>query len=105
MDYRTLARAIATAEPDLTTFQVLNLVDAVIGFVNPPLVLSDPESLGAHALTLYKVTDAASRDRKIEAIKELRAATSCSLKGAKDAIESRAFTAVHSNMRGLSYNY
>jgi ribosomal protein L7/L12 len=103
MDYRTLARAIATAEPDLTPFQVLNIVDAVIDFTAPPLVLADPESLGAHALTLLRVVDAAQRDRKIEAIKELRTATSCGLKEAKDAVESKAFTRVHPNMSPRSY--
>jgi ribosomal protein L7/L12 len=92
MNYRTLARAIATAEPDLTPFQVLNLVDALLPLVTP-VVNSDPESLGAHALTLPKVVEAAAADKKIVAIKELRFATKCGLKEAKDAIESKAFTA------------
>jgi ribosomal protein L7/L12 len=102
MNYRTLARAIAAAEPDLTPFQVLNLVDALLPLVTP-VVNSDPESLGAHALTLPLVVEAAKADLKIQAIKHLRAATKCGLKEAKDAIESKAFTAEHLNMTARPY--
>jgi hypothetical protein len=100
MDFRTLAREIALGGPNLTVTEVLNLTEYLLPLfpAEVPLDNSDPEALGRHALTLYKVVDAASRDRKIEAIKELRAATSCGLKEAKDAIESKAFTSVHTIM-------
>lgn len=106
MDFKALALLVARNAPTLALAEVLDLTDALLPFVDEkPLVLADPESLGTHALGLPDVVYAATCDRKIMAIKELRAATNCGLKEAKDAIESKAFTARHPNMVSRAYNY
>lgn len=93
MDFKTLARHIADADTGLGVYGVLALAEALLPLFPVALVYDprDPNSLGAYALTLPRVVQASN---KIQAIKELRAATSCGLKEAKDAVESSTFTRV-----------
>jgi ribosomal protein L7/L12 len=96
MDYKTLAETIASSNYTLSASDVLALTNALLPLFpvedKPKYDVSNKESLGAYALTVPNVVLYARENKKIAAIKELRIASQCGLKEAKDAVESNVFT-------------
>ena len=86
-DFRTVARALQPYISD--TYDLLNAADAVLTAMSTPAMPDKPthEDLVAIALDSESVMNFIRDEQKINAIKELRSLTRCSLKETKDAVE------------------
>lgn len=84
-DFKTLVTTMAEARPDARVSLIVDLALA-LEETHPP-DLNDREALARWAAKFPAVTDCLKADKKINAIKELRALTSASLKQSKDAID------------------
>lgn len=86
MDFKTAIVAMSHARPDAPVSLMVDLALALENALPPHL--EDAKALGQWALRQPAVAAEISADRKIHAIKELRALTKCSLAEAKNAIEA-----------------
>lgn len=84
-DFRTTVLAMAQARPNARVSTIVELALAVESIVLPDL--DDAAALGRWALLQPAVKAELALGKKIHAIKELRAASRCSLPQAKNAID------------------
>lgn len=83
-----IVRLIA-AETNLSAYDALMLADRIADL--PPLDTPAPLTVEQHARLSPIVCENLRQSKKIQAIKELRAITNCSLVEAKNAVEGIAF--------------
>jgi ribosomal protein L7/L12 len=95
MQFKDAFATVARLAPDLAPLTVYAIAEALAETRTLSYDPTNRESLGAFALTLPLVVQAIKDGKRIQAIKELRAATNCGLADAKYALESRAFCAVY----------
>jgi ribosomal protein L7/L12 len=86
MDFKTALTAMAAARPDADVSLIVDLALAIEHAMPPNL--DDAKALGQWAAHQPSVRAELTADKKIHAIKELRALTHCSLAQAKYAIEA-----------------
>ena len=87
-DFKTAVLAMAKARPDLTVTQLVDLALAVsIDEPDGPPNLDNAEALATWAARQPAVAEAIAQNKKIFAIKELRALTGSSLLQAKNAMD------------------
>ncbi len=85
-DFKAMVVAMASVRPDAPVSLIVELAVAIENAAPPNL--DDAKQLGQWAARQPVIATELANDRKIHAIKELRALTNASLKQSKEAIEA-----------------
>lgn len=87
-DYRQTVLALATTRPHMKASTLVALVEALAGPEVKPSDPNDSAALASWAMAQPEVAAYVGSNKKIHAIKEIRALTGASLAQAKNAIDA-----------------